>query len=182
MVRYSEVDRASSDILLGRRLFVGAIALLVVRPVLAWDFGTVRSTFTTVIRKKHDGPVVSEWRSSDHRNFTIIGMNPDGGHDDFRIAFTLVHERKVTCELAIEKSESDPASFAVWLGPRDAPFVPDDVTAGILADAGVQRASLERVLPPGSYRAEGLWRGRRGSEIVGRDGEAMLTVTIHGVG
>src|SRR5262245_43860899 len=88
------------------RRAVFALFAVLSRPSQAWDFGTVRSKFTAIIRKKRDGPLLAEWRSSEYKDFTILGMNVKGGADDFHIDFTLVHDRKVTCELSIEGSKS----------------------------------------------------------------------------
>jgi hypothetical protein len=165
---------------IGRRALIAALGLVASRPALGWDFGTVRSTFTTVIRKEREGPLLSDWRNSEYRNFTILGMNVSGGADDFRVEFTLVHDRKIGCELVIEKSLSDASSFGLWLGASDALFDTKAVISGTVASAGLQRVVLERVVAPGSYRVEALWRGRRGTEIVAPGGSVLLTITIHG--
>jgi hypothetical protein len=164
----------------GRRAFLAAMALLPASSLYAWDFGTLRSTFTSIIRRRREGPLVAEWRSPDHRNFTILGMNSGAGTDDFRVDFTLVRGRKVGCELTVESSKSKADAFGLWLGESDAPFKPEDVVPGVEAENGTKQVTLERVLSPGSYRAEALWRGRTGTEIVSRSGHAILILTIHG--
>jgi hypothetical protein len=166
---------------LGRRALLAGLAVLPASPLLAWDFGTVRSTFTTIIRRRRDGPLSAEWRNSDYRNFTILGMNAGGTTDDFHVEFILVHPRKISCELMVDKSRSDAPAFGLWLGSSDEPFKPEDVVTGSEAENGSKRVTLERTLGPGSYRAEALWRGRLGTEIVAAQGHAMLTITIHSV-
>jgi hypothetical protein len=166
---------------LHRRIFIATLAAFASQPAFAWNFGTVRSAFTTVIRKRRDGPILSKWRSPEYRTFTILGMDTDGGHDDFRISFVLAHERKVTCELIVERAQSEAAAFALWMGPDSMTFDPGAAAFGTAAAENGATVSLDRVLPPGSYRIEALWRGRRGSEIVGEGGRAALTVTLHGI-
>jgi hypothetical protein len=168
--------------LMTRRTLFGLFAGLLSRPAQAWDFGTVRSKFTAIIRKKRDGPIRSEWRSSEYMDFTILGMNVRGGADDFHIDFTLVHDRKIRCELTIEGSKSDAAQFALWLADEKAELDPKDLSFGSIKDENVQQAAVERTLGPGSYKLEVLWRGRRGTEIIGPQGNATLVVTIHNVG
>jgi hypothetical protein len=166
---------------LHRRACILGLATFGSHPAFAWNFGTVRSAFTTVIRKRRDGPILSEWRSSEYRTFTILGMDSEGGHDDFRITFVLAHERKVGCELLVEKAQSEAAAFALWVGPDSIVFDPDGAVFATAAPEHGATVSLDRVLPAGSHRIEALWRGRRGSEIIGAGGRAVLTVTLHGL-
>src|SRR4029450_12928973 len=101
----------------GRRAFLAAMALLPASPLCAWDFGTIRSTtFTSIIRRRREGPLVAEWRNPDHRNFTVLGMGSRAGTDDFRVDFTLVHGRKIDCELTVENSKFKADTFGLWLG------------------------------------------------------------------
>jgi hypothetical protein len=160
-------------------MMIGALAALLSPPALAWDFGTVRSTFTAIIRKKRDGPLRSEWRSPEYKDFTIIGMSANGGFDDFQVEFTLVHGRKVRCELIIEQGKSNADQFALRLTDLKARFDPRDLVLASAKEENVHEAALERTLAPGSYKVEALWRGRRGTEIVGPQGNAILIVTLH---
>lgn len=165
---------------LTRRALICGFVFLEPMRALAWDYGTVRSKFTAIIRRKRDAPVLSEWRSSDYRDFTIIGMRPNGGGDDFRVSFSLVHERKVSCELIVEKSGSDAGQFGLWFGGDTAGFeVSEIIAAGQQGD--LQVARTERMLAPGSYRVEGVWRGPRYGELLGPGGSVELNITIHGI-
>lgn len=168
------------SLLLTRRALIGFPLLLEPVRALAWDYGTVRSKFTAIIRRKRDGPILSEWRSSEYRDFTIIGMSPSGGADDFRVVFTLVHARKVSCELVLEKSGSEAALFGVWFGDGTAGFAVNEVIAAE-QDGDLQVARTERMLAPGSYRIEGVWYGARYTEFLRAGGTAELTITIHGI-
>jgi hypothetical protein len=159
-----------------------AAALLHSERGYAANWGPISSAGTTIISVSAPEETKSMWRNSKFHDYTIIGMDDQGGNDKFQIQFRLRQQRVVTVSLVADIGNAPNQN---WQGfafafhqSKDDPNFHDLHRSGHRHEEAVHLTG-DFFVCPGTYRVHGLWQGELGIQIIGKGGDVTMRVKIH---
>jgi hypothetical protein len=152
---------------------------------VAADWGPVSSAGVTIISVTSLGEIKSMWRNSKFQDYTIIGMESEGGNDKFQVQLKLRQRRAITISLMADVGDaptqnSEGFAFAIHRAEDDPNF--GGLHRRGIRNEGVVDLTDDFFVCPGTYKIHGLWRGDLGAQIVGKGGSVAMKIKVHSPG